>query len=272
MVSDDAHPLSAGIAGRHVIVTGAASGIGAATAALLRRLGASVTGLDLRAPNPELVDRFVRCDLGDRDAIQDAVAALDGPLHGLANVAGVPGSRPAAQVFAVNFLGVRELTAKLAPRLEPGGSIVQVASTAGAHWRDRLDTIDAALAAATFEDGVRWFADQALDGPAAYDFAKELVVVDALRSAATLRRELGIRVNVVSPGAVETPILQDFYATMDAGLLTRMRDAVGGENGRPHQIAPVIAFLLSDAAAWVSGADVWVDGGAEAGVATGVIA
>ena len=261
-------------AGRRCVVTGAASGIGAATAALLRRLGAHVTGLDLREPAPGAVDRHVACDLGDPRSIAAAAraAADGGPVHGLANVAGVPGSRPPAQVFAVNFLGLRELTAALVPSIARDGAIVHVASTAGAYWRERLELIDAALATRSFADGATWLARQRLDGAAAYDLSKELVVVDALRSAAELRRARGVRLNVVSPGAVETPILPDFYATMDAAMLARMRAAVGGENGRPEQIAPAIAFLLSDAAAWVSGADLWVDGGAEAAVASGALA
>jgi NAD(P)-dependent dehydrogenase (short-subunit alcohol dehydrogenase family) len=273
-VTGAADPTRPGFEGRRCVVTGAASGIGAATATLLRRLGAHVTGLDLREPAPGVVDRHLACDLGDPRSIAAAAraAADPGPVDALANVAGVPGSRQPAQVFAVNFLGVRELTAALLPTIARDGAIVNVASTAGAYWRDRLETIDAALATSSFAAGAAWFSRQRMDGATTYDLSKELIVVDALRAAAKLRRAHGVRLNVVSPGAVETPILPDFYATMDAAMLARMRAAVGGENGRPEQIAPVIAFLLSDAAAWVSGADVWVDGGAEAAVASGALA
>jgi NAD(P)-dependent dehydrogenase (short-subunit alcohol dehydrogenase family) len=72
-------------------------------------------------------------------------------------------------------------------------------------------------------------------------------------------RERGIRMNAVSPGPVDTPILKDFLQTLGARAEEDMR--VMDRPGRPEDIAPVVAFLLSDASAWIRGANIPVDGG-----------
>lgn len=103
-------------------MTGSNSGIGAATAALLRARGARVIGLDLKGDGTGL-DRFQRGDLADPDSIESALGAVGPPLHGLANVAGVPGSFDGETVMRVNVLGLRQVTETLLPRLEPGSAI-----------------------------------------------------------------------------------------------------------------------------------------------------
>lgn len=243
--------------GRRIVVTGAASGIGLATAEILAREGAEVIAVDVAgAPNIE------RCDLSRPDDIDALVGRLDDPIHGLCNVAGVPGSRPAEQVMAVNFLGLRHLTNALLPRLANSGAVVNVASAAGSGWRQRLEMSRELIATPDFASGLDWCRAQAMDGPDAYNFSKEAVIVYTM-AASTAQRARDISVNSVSPGAVETPILADFYATMDNDLLDQLKAQAGGRNGRPEEIAPAIAFLLGDDARWINGTDLMVDGGAE---------
>ena len=76
-----------------------------------------------------------------------------------------------------------------------------------------------------------------------------------------LARPHGVRSLSVSPGAVETPILKDFYATMSTKILDRRKAQSGGRNAAPEEIAKVIAFALSEDAAWLNGTDIVVDGG-----------
>ena len=243
--------------GKRIVVTGAASGIGLATAALLTSEGAEVIAVDITGESP-----LERCDLSRPSDIDALVGRLEGPLYGLCNVAGLPGSHSAERVMAVNFLGLRHLTEALLPRLTDGGAVVNVASAAGSGWRDRLVLSRELIATSGFNDGLAWCRAQAMDGPDAYNFSKEAVIVYTM-AASTAQRSRGISVNSVSPGAVETPILAEFYATMDSALLDQLKDQAGGRNGRPEEIAPAIAFLLGDDSRWINGTDLMVDGGAE---------
>ena len=256
-------------AGRRFVVTGAASGIGRATAERLVEHGACVVALDRRDPalGPAT---FVAVDLADPLSIDNAVAVMDDPLHGLANVAGVPGSFDGETVMRVNLLGLRHLTEALLPRLRPGGSIVHVASCAGTGWRANLAALLDLMAARGFDEGLAWVRAHPMSGPDAYNFSKEAVIVYG-QIASMLARPLGVRVNTINPGAVETPILTDFHATMDSNVLDRLKDQAGGRDGRPSEIAAAICFLLSDEASWINGTELNVDGGAEVAVNLGLL-
>lgn len=252
-----------------VVVTGTSSGIGAATANLLSEQGWRVIGLDRRAGDTPL-DTFLACDLTEPDAIDRAVAAIDGPIHGLVNVAGVPGSLDGETVMRVNLLGLRHLTETLMPAMAPGGAVIHIASGAGSGWRDNLPQVRSLLAERSFADGLVWVRSQAMSGPQAYNFSKEAVIVYALLGS-MLWRAHGVRSLSLSPGVVETPILKDFEDTMGKAVLERLRDQSGGRNGTPGDIAPVIAFLLSPEAAWINGTDLGVDGGSEVAIALGLL-
>lgn len=97
------------LAGKTIVVTGAASGIGKKTSQLLHTAGAQVIALDRRAPEQD-VHRFLEVDLADAVSIDAAVARVRGlPIHGLCNIAGVPGTVPDHMVARVNYLGLRHL-------------------------------------------------------------------------------------------------------------------------------------------------------------------
>lgn len=257
------------VQGRTFAVTGAASGIGDAVARRLKAAGAGVVSLDIRAPEAP-VDQHIPCDLSDPGEIDAAVDAIAGELDGLCNVAGVPGTQPAALVFAVNFLGLRHLTDALLPRIAPGGAVVNVASTAGWEWSQRLPLILEALATSSFEEGRAWLEENAPDEVAAYHFSKELVTVYTMAASLHAARH-GVRINAVSPGPVETPILPDFEESMGKELLDSVK-AIVGRHGRPADIAPLVVFLLSPASGWLNGENLIADGGAVAAVVSGAAA
>ena len=245
--------------GKTVVVSGASSGIGAATARLLTERGAKVIGLDRNGDGKGL-HGFHTLDLRDPASIDAALAKIEGPLHGLANVAGVPGSLDGETVMRVNFLGLRHVTETLLPKLEPGSAIVQVASDAGSRWRSHLEQILELIRARSYEAGLAWVREHPLDGSEAYYFSKEAAVTYAI-AGSMLARPYGVRSLSVSPGAVETPILKDFYASMSSQILDRQMEQSGGRNARPEEIAKVIVFALSEDASWLNGTDVTVDGG-----------
>ena len=99
---------------QRVVVTGAASGIGAETAKVLAAAGAEVISIDRNEATGDHIAQHIACDLTDRASIDNAIKAVDGPIDALCNVAGVPGNLPTTTVIAVNFLGLRYLTEGLA--------------------------------------------------------------------------------------------------------------------------------------------------------------
>lgn len=264
------HPVYPDLAGKRIVVTGVASGIGRAAVEALHASDAVVVGIDVRETSAGSIEEFHRADLGDPASIAQAAAAIRGPIHALCNVAGIPGTFPAEQVLAVNVLGLRALTEALLPNVERGGSIVNVASCAGAGWRLRYHEIRDLLATPDMAAGRDWTRTHPRTDSDAYDFGKEVVVVYSKLLSATAGRERGIRVNSVSPGAVETPILKDFYASMDNEVLDMIKDYCG-RNAEPAEIASAIVFLASNASAWINGLDLQIDGGGEAGFDVGAL-
>ncbi|MEG3126157.1 coniferyl-alcohol dehydrogenase [Sphingomonas sp. GB1N7] len=253
--------------GKRLIVTGVASGIGRATAALLRQSGATVIGLD-RNDAADAVDEFHRIDLIDRASIRAAIDTLDGRYDGLCNIAGVPPTAPAATVLDVNFFATRELTEGLLNRLAPGASIVTVASLAGFGWRDHVDVVHEGLSLRDPASIAGWLASHGIEGAPSYFLSKELVIAWTVAIAGEIAAR-GLRINTVSPGPVDTPILGDFIETMGARAEEDLRVL---RAGRPDEIVGMIAFLCSDHARWCNGANYPVDGGAEANIFRGAFA
>ncbi|MDT0201660.1 SDR family oxidoreductase [Nocardioides sp. AE5] len=237
-----------------IVVTGAASGIGAALATILREQGREVIGLDRVAG-----DGILSCDLADPDSIAAAVEQLPAELGGLANVAGVPGTAPAATVLQVNVLGPRLLSQAVESRLVADSAIVSVASVAAHNNTQPEEALEELHRAATHADIAAWLASHPIDGTAAYDTSKRVVVDWTVRTAAALIGT-GVRALSVSPGPVQTPILDDFAATMGQDRMARSVATVG-RHGRPEEIAAVVAFCLSPDASWLNGIDILVEGG-----------
>ena len=240
--------------GKVAVVTGAASGIGRATAMQLASEGASVACLDITVKRlADTVDAIegsggvalsIECDVSDNSSIETAVglAAGLGRIEVLANVAGIGGFYHShdmdvarfQKMIAVNLTGTYLMTrASLPAMLDGGGSIVNVASTAG--------LIGSAYSAA-------------------YCASKGGVVM-LTKALAMEYADKAIRVNAVAPGGVDTPLLSDFSLPegADPKHLYRIISRMG--YCRPEQIATAIAFLASDDSAYTTGAILPIDGG-----------
>lgn len=195
--------------GRRVVVTGCASGIGAHLAAQLADLGARVTGLDLRPPQTEPA-QFIKVDFADAASIDAAVAAIDGPVDALFNVAGgvSSGIGKPLLVVTINFLGMRHFTEGLIPQLPAGAAIANVSSLAAADYLANTAVTAGLLATTSMADGIEWCRrnPQALaDG--GYRLSKEAIILYGMSRHLLGGERGGIRINCTGPGVTETPIL-----------------------------------------------------------------
>ena len=243
---------------RKIVVVGAGSGIGAAVATHLHDRGDYVVAVDVR-DNETPASDHLQCDLRDAASIRAVLGQLGSGWDMLAHVAGVPGTAPAADVLKVNYLGMRLMTEGMLPLLREGGSVVAVASTAALGWDQRLEILAGLLELTDAEAVERWQADQDPNYPV-YSTSKQAVILYCKRLAGPAWTKYGVRVNTVSPGPVETPILSDFEQTMGKDVLDMCRATVGRHAG-VDDIVPVISFLGSPGARWVTGQDIHVDGG-----------
>jgi NAD(P)-dependent dehydrogenase (short-subunit alcohol dehydrogenase family) len=233
--------------GKVALVTGAANGIGAATAELLRARGAIVAGVDV-APT----EGVEQCDVTQEDQVDAAVAMVverEGRLDIVANVAGISPLRILPdvtlelwnQVLAVNLTGPFLVSRAAMPHLVAAqGSIVNVASIAGLHGQP------ANVAYTASKGGL----------------------LQLGRSLAAEYAQHRVRVNTVCPGGVETDIAVNGRAdltavidTLDPRSVARMRPLMAGRV-TPDEIAQTIAYLASDAARSVTGAAFVIDRGA----------
>ena len=170
--------------------------------------------------------------------------------------------------------GTSDFSAQIAlfKREKQGGSIINVASIAGFGWRQSLDRAKAMVDVPGFPDDLEALAHEHGAGDVLpYVLSKELLLLWTFRAAHEPRfKAHGLRVNAVSPGPVETPILAQFRSVLGDA---RVDSDIGrvGRPGRAADVAPVIAFLCSDAARWINGANIPVDGGLEASVSGDVL-
>lgn len=241
----------------HYAITGVASGIGAALAAQLLASDARVTGFDL-SPPPDAGFPCHRVDLAELASLTPAVAACDTLFDGLCNNAGIS-PRPGREVaiLTVNFLAQRAFTRAMLPRLRPGASIVNMASRAGARWRENIDQIKR-LFGVDSNDVAAFVRDERIDAVRAYNLSKEAMIVWTLAECEPMTAR-DMRINALCPGAVATGLLGDFAAAFGEPMARNIARA--GRPGQPEEIAAIAAFLLGPHSAWLRGAEISPDGG-----------
>ena len=248
--------------GKTIAITGASSGIGAEVARLARFQGAHVIGLDRNDPMISL-DGFVRIDMGDPSAIDAAVTALPTGIHALVNAAGLSGMADKDLVARVNYLGLRHLTEALLPKIAKGGAVVNITSILGAEWPKRVDAHKELAETKTWAEGAAWLAANPVPQETCYQYFKEALIVWTKKRGYQTFMQHDIRMNSVAPGPVFTPILGEFVQMLGeervaADAAHIKRPAIADE------IAPPVLFLCADAARWVTGINLPVDGGIDA--------
>ncbi|MFQ5562531.1 MAG: SDR family oxidoreductase [Parvularculaceae bacterium] len=248
-------------------VTGAASGIGAAAAHLVKERGGSVVALDLNRPDHDAFDRFIPFDQSDFAAADCAADELPDGIDGLLNIAGAPPARrfTPLKVLMTNFFGLRYFTERAAEKLKTGGAIVNMSSMAGDKWPENIDTLKQFLTASSDNEVAALvhehrIGNEGLGHDAAYPLSKELVSLWTIQSSSAWR-DKGLRINAVTCAAVETPILDDFLESFGAESAERIK-SIGV--AAPEHIARALVFLASTESVWLNGAVIPVDGGATA--------
>ena len=235
----------AGVANKVVVVTGAASGQGAAEAQALAHAGARVIATDLHDQGPAWITgatqlAYRRLDVArpqDWQALGAWIGEHYGRVDGLVNNAGIPNRARLMdvtladweRVLAVNVTGALLGIQTIVPWMTNGGSIVNVGSVAG------------------------------LTGHYAAAYTASKWALRGLSHVASLELgPRGIRVNAIHPGYIETPMTA---SAPDAFRTANAAQAPLGRVGQVDDVAPLVVFLLSDESGYISGADIPVDGG-----------
>jgi NAD(P)-dependent dehydrogenase (short-subunit alcohol dehydrogenase family) len=255
--------------GKRVLVTGGGgAGMGAAAVRDLLELGAEVHVVDLKEPDADVAS-FRSVDLRDPEAMTAAVADLGGPVHGLFNCAGLPGPPfSGLDTMVVNFLAARHMTGLVAPLMPEGSAVVTISSAGAYGWETSLDQVAGLIATADFAEGRAWCEENAKLVGEGYLLSKQAIIVWTLHAALDLAPK-GIRVNSTAPGPTATPMMPSFENAMGKDFMDKFPKPLWGRNSTAEEQGHVVVFLNSDAAGYITGANIYADGGFSAGMLTG---
>jgi NAD(P)-dependent dehydrogenase (short-subunit alcohol dehydrogenase family) len=246
--------------GKRAIVTGAASGMGRATATALVAAGAEVHAWDVKPVEIDGVASAQLADLTDSASIAAAFDTVEGPVDALFGCAGLPHTYPPMQIVEVSWLGTREVIDHALDRMGAGGAVVTVSSIASMGWRWRTEVLKELVAVADRDEARAWIdahPEQLGDG---YCLAKECVVVYTVERSVELAGR-GIRINCTSPGDTETGMSDAFVAHFGEEAWASLPRPLG-RMASPEEQAAVLLFLNSSAASYIAGANLVVDGAA----------
>lgn len=254
--------------GKRALVVGCATGMGAAAAKAVQILGGEVHGIDYREPDYELTS-FRSCDLRDEAQIDDAIASLEGPFHAVFYCAGLPTTSSPLDIMKVNIIALRKVVQGVHHLIPRGGAVGIIASTGGLRFMERMVASNELLATESFDAAVAWTEAHPDEVKEGYGFSKEAAIVFTMNQALEVIGD-GVRVNCISPGATATPMMPEFEKTTPKEMIRAFygpldRPATPEEQGWP------LVFLNSDAASFLTGQNLIIDGGFVAGMITGKI-
>jgi NAD(P)-dependent dehydrogenase (short-subunit alcohol dehydrogenase family) len=261
--------------GKRVVVSGGGgAGMGAATVEGLAELGAEIHVLDLREP-PISVASYQAVDLRDADATTAAVDTIGGRIDALFSCAGLPGP-PFSDVdtMLVNYAAPRHLATECARYMPEGSAIASISSSAGSAYLMNIQKWMPLVQTADFAEAKAWCEAHAQEIIGGYTPSKEALIIWTLYAAKGFA-DHGIRLNVISPGPTDTPMMPQFIeGTKAMGISEDIFDLMAqglGRHSTPAEQAWPLIFLNSDAASYISGENLYTDGGTTAGLMMGTI-
>jgi NAD(P)-dependent dehydrogenase (short-subunit alcohol dehydrogenase family) len=242
------------LSGKHILVTGASSGIGREVAILLSQLGANLTmvGRDFKRLEETLdvlsapsIHRYKIFDFNDDDLAKHFVDIIEsnGKLAGVVHCAGIHEFTP------INSLNMKKVRSVLSSNLLSAFEILKYCGK-----RQNLES----KASLVFLSSVAGFLGQ--PGVVAYAASKGAILALVKSAALELARQ-GTRVNAVAPGVVNTEMTQKLIASMTEEQFKKVEEMHPLGIGTPRDVANAVAFLLSDASQWITGTTLVVDGG-----------
>jgi NAD(P)-dependent dehydrogenase (short-subunit alcohol dehydrogenase family) len=256
---------------RTLVFGGGGGGMGAAVVRDLVALGAEVHVVDLREP-PVEVASYQNADLREPSAIDGAIARIGAPLHSLFYCAGLPGPPfDPVEVMTVNFLAARHATHAAEPVLAEGASVCAISSGAGMGWMQHVGPIMELIATPAVDEGQTWCKAHPDLVDQGYAFSKEAIIVWVMAACVGLGERKRIRLNCISPGPTDTPMMPQFVANSGEDFFAALPRPLLGRNSTPAEQAHPMVFLNSDAAACITGANLFTDGGFSGGLYTGVV-
>jgi len=256
--------------GMRVVVTGGGgSGMGAATVTELVDLGAEVHVIDLKDA-PVQVASQQAVDLRDPEASAAAVEKIGGPIHALFNCAGLPGP-PFSDLdtMLVNFAAMRHLAELCADRMTAGGAIASISSTAGGAYAQNIEKWMPLVTTPDFAAARSWCEANPEAIASGYVPSKEAIIIWTMYAAKAMA-DRNIRVNCISPGPTDTPMMPAFEDFAGKAMIDLFTAGMGRRSTPQEQAYPLI-FLNSRAASYISGENFITDGGTIAGITTGTV-
>ncbi len=246
------------------LVTGSASGIGAAVRKRLESQGDRVIGVDLR-------DAEICCDLstskGREEAVREALERCDGTLDRLVTCAGLgPATKRASLISSVNYFGAVDVFDGLLPALTQGAAAASVAIVSNSAQMAPLDDTPFVQALLDGDEAKASRIIDDMDSPIVAYMGSKHALGRAIRRRVRLWGTARVRLNGVAPGPVDTPLLKASLEDPIAGPPIANADLPLGRLGRPDDIAALVSFLLGAEASWIHGSIFFVDGGNDADI------
>jgi NAD(P)-dependent dehydrogenase (short-subunit alcohol dehydrogenase family) len=244
---------------RTTVVTGSASGLGAAVRIRLEAAGEAVLGVDLH-------DADIEADLSTPAGRRTAIDSVGDRVDGLVVCAGLgPHVEPTRLLVAVNYFGAVEVLDGLLPMLVDGerpAAVAIASNSIGLIPAEGTDVVERMLAG---EESAALAEADRLEGAVLYGLTKQ-ALARAVRRRAESWGSRGVRLNAVAPGPVLTPLLQGSLDDPKLGPLVDALPVPLGRRAEPDEIAALVCYLLGPETAYVHGALWFADGGTDAQV------